>query len=106
MPLSAVPVKKILSGTEHRKCPAIEVSGGWADTSLVPSILFLLGSVMTAVFDMYKAVCTILNNTFETHTPALSYCNHAARFIMMELEVAAGDAASGVSDPPMPGCCG
>jgi len=36
------------------KCLAIEISGGWAGTSLVPFMLFLLGSVMTAVFDMLK----------------------------------------------------
>ena len=41
-------------GSTSKKCPAIEVSGEWADTSLVPSILFLLGSVMTAVFDMLQ----------------------------------------------------
>ena len=51
-------------GLTSQKCPAIEVSGGWADTSLVPSILFLLGSVMTAVFEMLQGPRELFKSYF------------------------------------------
>ena len=57
---------------------------------------------MTAVFDMLQGRLYYFKKYFETHTPALFYCMNAARFSMMELEVAAGDAASGVSESSMP----
>ena len=73
---------------------------------MVQSILFLSGSVMTTAFDMVHEHSGDMpqisrNPSLAPFVPLMSH-----RCSLMELENTVGVAASGVSDPPMPGCCG
>ena len=73
---------------------------------MVQSILFLSGSVMTTAFDMVHEHSGDMPQIFRNPSlaPFVPLMSHMCS--LLELENTGGDAASGVSDPPMPGCCG
>ena len=73
---------------------------------MVQSILILSGSVMTTSVDLVHEHSVDMPQIFRNPSLAPFVPLMTLRCSLIELENPGGDAASGVSDPTMPGCCG